>query len=649
MRRRLAIISVLVVVCAALASNTPAYAVRGDGYMVYGEGAVTTPRYRTWTNASNTLGAEQTGIAAAATIRHTITRQAPTRNELIAGIQTTGGTLFIQRWNGTVWSNEWSVAVGNNSLPRFDIAYERKSGRAIVFYTANVATTNEIQYRTWDGSVWSGPQNYNPIRTSGIVDSIKAVSQKASNYIAIAWGDRNFDLSANFWNGDTSTFVGEPAAALSTSLSKVGAAASLTNQSFDLTFESASNELLIAWGNDAVLDLQYATRGAGAGGGWSGVSTDTAFFEEPTDIQLVSEPGTDSVAYINASDNGADGDAGIWNGSTWGNRSNYDTGIDTVAAGTKNVSGAWLISGAQSRFVLTYDDNNNAGVDWVVFNKNTPGWTVQTDYATAPVPASSNDFMHRIYTNPFTYNQAMLLVIDGNSDLFTKKLSFDGTNLTWASVEPGGLSPEATISVTNGLAADFAFSRYITPATLGVDMIDANGGSVGSPSIVFPATTTSFSCLTNNATLGSGAQKIRVSNGTANELWTLSIAATGGVLSNWTNGSTGQYDFNDATGAPAGCSDGADADALPGQLSIDGSGSTVAVPLYDCDASGVSKGSLAAFSEGTLDSLTIATTSSAAINNCDYDITGVALSQQVPAERPAGNYSLNLTLTVTAN
>jgi hypothetical protein len=622
-------------------------AARGDGYLLYGEGAVTTPRYRTWTDATNTLGAEQTGVAAAASIRHIIVKESPTRNELIAGIQTTGGVLYIQRWNGTAWSNEWNVTVGNDSLPRFDIAYERKSGRALVMYTGNVATTNELRYRTYDGTSWVGPTNYDPIRTTGIVDTIKLVSQKASNYIAVAWGDRNFDLSANFWDGDTSTFIGEPTAALSTNLSKVGAATSLTNYSFDIAFENTSNELLLAWGNDTVLDLSYATRGAGTGGGWSGVTTDTAFFEEPTDIQLVSEPNSNYIAYANASDNGGDGDAGIWDGSAWGNRSNYDISIDTVAAGTKNVSGSWLISGAQSRFVLVYDDNNAAGIDWTVFNKNTPGWAVQTDFATAPAPAANNDLVMRMYSNLFDLSESNLVVVDGAQDLFFKKLTFNGTTFTWTSVEPGGTSPEITVSVVNGLAADYAYSRFITPATLGVDMVDANGTAIGSPSIAFTSLLTSFSCQTSTATLGTSSQKIRISNGTANELWTVSIAATGGVTSNWTNGSTGQYDYNDSGGS--GCTDSGDADSLGGQLSFDASVSTITNLFHDCDASGITKGALAGFVQGTTDAVTIANTSSAAIKNCDFDITGIAASQEVPAERPTGNYSLNMTITVTAN
>ena len=621
---------------------------RGDGLLIYGEGTVATPRYRTWTNSSNTLGAEQTGAIAGASIRHTIMEASPTRNEVLAGVQTTGGVMYIQRWNGTTWSNEWNISVGDNNLPRFDIAYERESGRAIVFYTRNTTTTNEIQYRTWDGAVWSGAQNYDPIRTTGIVDSIKAVSQKASNNIALAWGDRNFDLSADFWDGDTNSFVGEPAVALSTNLSKVGTATSLTNQSFDIAFENTSNELLIAWGNDVVLDLQYITRSAGSSGIWGTVTSQTSLPEEPTDIQLISEPGTDYIAYLNANDTQGDGDSAMWTGSVWANVSNFDITLDTVGTGTKNVAGSWLQSGNQSRFVLIYDDANAVGIDWTVFNKNTGIWTLQPDYTTAPAPVAVNDFMLRMHNNIFAQNEAVAIIVDGAQDLFMKKITFDGTTLTWASVE-GGASPEATISVNNGFTADFAYSRFITPATLGVDVVNASGVSVASPSVSFSALNTSFTCQANTATLGTASERVRVANGTANELWTLSIGATAGVNANWSNGSTGQYDYNDSAGAPAGCADGADADSLPGRLSVDASVSSIATPQHDCDITGLSKGSATAFMQGVTDAITIASTSTGSIANCDFDITGVSLSQQVPAERPTGNYNINLTITVTAN
>jgi hypothetical protein len=645
---KLAIICLLLFV---IFNPSQVFAAKGDGMLLYGEGAVATPRYRTWANGTNTLSGENTGIAAAATIRHTIARPAPTRNEVIMGVQSTTGVLYIQRWNGAAWSNEWNVTVGNGNLPRFDIAYERKSGKAFVMYSSNAGTPNELRYRTFDGASWSGPNNYDAIRTSGVIHAVKLASQKASNYIAVAWGDANLDLSANFWNGDNSTFSGEPTAALSGDLASVSGATPLDVWCYDLAFENVSNELLITWGDDGVQDLKYATRTAGPGGSWSGVTTNAAFLEEPTDLELKSEPFSDYIGYANISNNGnSDAEAAIWDGSAWSSRSNYDLTADTVAASSKNTASTWLINGAQSRYVVIYDDTNAVGVDYVYFNKNTTTWTTTpTDFTTAPAPVSGNDRMMRMSTNPFDLSQAMATIVDNASDLFTKKLTFDGTNLTWSSVEPGGVSPELTMSSITGFAADFVYYRFISTSSLGVDIVDANNSPVGSPSVAFTGLNTSFSCQTSTGTLGSSSAKIRIDNGTANELWTLTIAATGGVATNWSNGGTGQYDYNDSSGSPGGCTDGGDSDSLAGQLSFDASASVVTTADYDCDTSGITKGSSASFQQGTQDSITLLNTSSSAIKNCIYDTTGINTSQQVPPETPTGSYSIGMTLTITAN
>ncbi|MGH8466688.1 MAG: hypothetical protein ACRER5_21325, partial [Pseudomonas sp.] len=328
---------------------------QGDGMLVYGESTVVTPRYRNWIQSLTTWNSEASAATAAATIRHTATQTSPVRNEVISGYQTTGGTLYIQRWDGANWTAEWSIAVGNSSTPRFDIAYEQASGQALVVYSTNTGTTNELAYRLWDGTSWTAATTYDAVRTLGIVDSVKLASRPGSNDIAAAWGDLSFDMSANFWDGSTNLWATEPLLALSTNLSKVGAATSLTTRSFDVAFENSSGELLVAWGVDAVLDLNYVTRGAGTAGVWGTSTINTSFTEEPTDFELASEPGSDYVAYANISDNGADADAGIWNGSAWVNVTNFDTTCGTVIAGSANIAVSWLSSGGQSRAVVTYE------------------------------------------------------------------------------------------------------------------------------------------------------------------------------------------------------------------------------------------------------------------------------------------------------
>lgn len=620
---------------------------QGDGIIVYGEGTVTTPRIREWTNASSSFGSESSIQATAASVRHVIVKSSPTAMENVTGIQTTDGNLYIQRWNGTSWSSEWNVTVGDGNLPRFDIAYEQTSGEVLVVYGANVATTNELRYRTYNGSSWSAEQNFDAIRTSGTIQAVALEPRGSSDEIGLAWADSNFYLSTNYWDGGSNIWKTEPSAALATNLSKDGSFSVMTSWSFDLAFESLSGELMVVWGVEATQDPFYVMRGAGVSGTWGSTISVSALSEEPTDLEISSDPNSDYIAYVNSTDTGGDADACIWNGSSWTPCSNFDTSVDTVGAGTTNNSINWVSSGSETRAVLTYDDANSSGVDWTYYNKNTNTWAAnQTDYTGSPAPASVDDKMHRLRSNPFDRSQLMLLVVDANGDLFTKKLSFDGTNLTWSSVE-GGAALETSVSSTTGMAvADFAFYRYIPSGSLSIDIVDGSGASVASPSVSMDNLSLAIDCQTSTGIFGTSTQKIRVANSTGSSAWSLSVAASGGTTALWSAG-TPKYDFNDPSGSPPGCSAGLDSDTYAGLLSIDPAVGTVA-PQSGCTTTGVSKGSGSNFNEGTTDNITLMSASGSAETGCYWDLTGVALSQAIPAETDAGTYSIDLTLTVVA-
>lgn len=485
MRRALALSGMLLISMLAslflFAPTTQALYAQGDGVMIYGEGTVTTPRYRSY--SSNTLGSEQTGATAAATIRHTVIKAAPSaggRNEMLAGIQTTTGVLYIQRWNGTSWSNEWNVTVGDSNLPRFDIAYE-STGRAVVVYSGNTTTAGQqLKYRTWDGSSWSAATNKGTTQTAGTVDAVKMASGKAgnTNSLAVAWADNLWDMSADAWDTSLNSGAGgwrgvEPAAAFTTNLSRTGAPAActgtatcMTNWSFDVAFyggSRASNPLVV-WGTEGVSDPTFSE--LGGGNTWGNVAG-TAAVEEATDIELVPDPSSNLIAYTNitgestATAASPDLEMGMYNGDTgtYGNNDNTDQTGGLVETGTHNVSGAWVTSGANRRFVLVYDDAA-AAVNWYSFNPTGSTWTAGTDFTTAPAPAAAQNVL-RMRANPFNASQAMLVIVDANSDAFLKKVSFDGTNLTWSSEEPGGVAPELTVSSITGMSADYAYYSYI--------------------------------------------------------------------------------------------------------------------------------------------------------------------------------------------
>jgi hypothetical protein len=205
------------------------------------------------------------------------------------------------------------------------------------------------------------------------------------------------------------------------------------------------------------------------------------------------------------------------------------------------------------------------------------------------------------------------------------------------------------ITETNATSATYRYAvwRVPDPGTLGIDIVDGGGCSLASPVISMSAATASFDCTTTIGTLGTSGQKLRLTNTTGNPGWSLTIAATSGENDLWGNGSE-EYDFNDPNGSPPGCNDGADADSgEAGQLTLDPSSATI-TPKSGCTSTGVSLGSAAAFAQGVLNSLTLVTANSAN-TNCYWDFTSIGASQKVPREQPPGTYTLNLTVTVTAN
>ena len=213
-----------------------------------------------------------------------------------------------------------------------------------------------------------------------------------------------------------------------------------------------------------------------------------------------------------------------------------------------------------------------------------------------------------------------------------------------------GFSLGASSTETNASGGVYWYVAWKIPSagTLSVDVVDSGGTSVASPSAAFGSMPLSFNCSSSSGSLGVSSQKIRVNNDTANGAWSVSIAATSGATGRWANaGLTSFYDFNDASGSPAGCADGADADAYIGQLSLNPSVATV-TPEVGCSNTNTTLGSSSSFVQGSTDSLTLISANSSAQTNCYWELTGITASQKVPAEQPVGSYTINMTITVVA-
>lgn len=170
----------------------------------------------------------------------------------------------------------------------------------------------------------------------------------------------------------------------------------------------------------------------------------------------------------------------------------------------------------------------------------------------------------------------------------------------------------------------------INPGAVGSDIVDSSGNPVANPSVTMSSSPFSFDPQTATGTLGTSSQRVRVTNATNVAAWSLTIAATSGNTSLWSSGSN-TMDFNDTGTA--------------GRLTIDASGSTV-TPTNTYTNTGLTKGSLTSFTQGTTDSITLLSASSSADRPGRWDIMGVALSQYIPAYQAPGSYTINMSLTV---
>lgn len=175
-------------------------------------------------------------------------------------------------------------------------------------------------------------------------------------------------------------------------------------------------------------------------------------------------------------------------------------------------------------------------------------------------------------------------------------------------------------------------TQEITAGTLATFIGSDDTTEVASPNVDFSSVAVSTNQQTSTGTFGSASERIYVDNpGGANSGWTLALAATGGPTATWTNGSD-TYPYNAAA-------------AADGQLTLDPSVGSITATAGT--TTGISLGTSDTYDGGTSSILLM----SAAAGSDDIHrvyLTGVDLSQVIPANTPAGTYTLDFTQTVTA-
>lgn len=190
-----------------------------------------------------------------------------------------------------------------------------------------------------------------------------------------------------------------------------------------------------------------------------------------------------------------------------------------------------------------------------------------------------------------------------------------------------GAAPPAYAALT----ATSTLSQSITNGTLSTDVRDGSNVVVGSPSFSLSAVNVSTSQQSSTGTFGTATQRISVDNpGGANNGFSLTLNATVPGTGVWNDGASHTYPYNST--------------AALGRLTVDPSVSTWTANTGTTTS--ITKGTSAAFTSST--PITLATTSAALEDIWNGYVTGIGLTQTIPANMPAGTYTISMTQTVAA-
>ncbi len=301
-----------------------------------------------------------------------------------------------------------------------------------------------------------------------------------------------------------------------------------------------------------------------------------------------------------------------------------------------NNSGTSASDCERTSFVPSVDFNAAA---WTSGNYTITTANVRVEYNSGSTYAFTN-----INWNGQTIGTQIYFRNSVASDTWLLDVSGTQTAVSYVNVSRSNAASGLQIVASDGTNTDCNNNSnwLFVSGALSTDIVNAGGTPIDSPSIAMGAATFSLLYQTVSGIFGATDEKVRVSNTTVNPQWSLTIAASSGPTGLWSAG-TPKYDFNDPTGSAG---DGGDGDAYGGQLTMDVTGGTLG---GTCSTTGITKGSSAGFSEGVVNSITLLTASGTADVSCYWDLTGVDVLQTLPSEQATSSYSINMTLTITAN
>lgn len=334
-----------------------------EAILVYGEGSVTTPRYRQWDGS--TWGSEGSLLDIGAPLKWAVVRAGTTREEYVAATVGTDADVIAQVFSTGAWGNlqEMTISMGSVNARGFDVAYETISGDAIVAYCDGGP---DPSYRIWNGSSWSLEGTIN-VASASNCEWLRLASDPTSDEIIVMVRDAaGAAYEAQVWDG-TSTWA---------NATTFGSITEAAHEGMAIAYEESGNQAIAVSSDGNPARFRWRTWD---GTTWSAASTQTIGddFEWGT---LVADIGSDEITLCYQDEDTNIGTA-HWSGSAWTHNNAVDEHLTTTGK-AKNDPGFSCVfedvSGRNNFEFVTYTDTTQT--NYRAWNNST--WTTASQVNT---------------------------------------------------------------------------------------------------------------------------------------------------------------------------------------------------------------------------------------------------------------------------
>ncbi|GAB4029146.1 MAG: hypothetical protein Fur0012_03120 [Elusimicrobiota bacterium] len=238
----------------------------------------------------------------------------PDSDQILAAFsKATSLEIYAIIWNGSSWVNGQQIraGVGITTKQDWDIAWESKSGKALVVYNNN--TTGRADTYRWDGSSWSqfNSSYFSFVGANGTAQWIRLASDPNSNYIAATSVDSASDWNASIWDGSGWGYQASENTKVRNNANQ--------SRTIDAVWSSKSSILMVVSGrggttNNIIFSSFTLT------GGWSrtlaAAQTFGVWANRVYGVQLENDPNTDSLL-LAGWDLSSNLKTASWNGYSW--------------------------------------------------------------------------------------------------------------------------------------------------------------------------------------------------------------------------------------------------------------------------------------------------------------------------------------------